>query len=164
MKRLLLEIKWAVIFTLVGLLWMWGEKCLGLHDIYIDKHPVYTMFFIIPAVAVYVVALYNVRKKYYGGSMTYLQGFISGLIMTGFITILSPLSQYITSTYITPDYFTNAINYAVKQGYSTRPEAQAYFTLKSYIIQGLLGAPIMGVVTSAIVAAITKKSGPSFRQ
>ena len=31
------------------------------------------------------------------------------------------------------------------------------FNLKNYIIQGLIGAPIMGILTTAIVAIFTRK-------
>ena len=39
------EIKWAVIFSIVMLLWITLEKLTGLHSEHIDKHPVYTNFF-----------------------------------------------------------------------------------------------------------------------
>jgi len=158
MKRITIEIKWALVFTLMTLAWMFIEKQAGLHDKYIDKHPIYTNLIAIPAIVIYVFALLNARKKYYGGTMTYGQGVRTGLITTIIVTLLSPLSQYITSTYITPHFFENAINYTVSKKFSTRPDAQAYFNLKSYIIQGLIGAPIMGVVTTLIVAAFTKKT------
>jgi len=158
MKRITIEIKWALVFTLMTIVWMFIEKQAGLHDKYIDKHPVYTNIIAIPAILIYVLALVNARKKYYGGTMTYGQGVRTGLIITIMVTALSPLSQYITSTYVTPHFFENAIDYAVSKKFSTRPDAEAYFNLKSYIIQGLIGAPIMGVVTTLIVAAFTKRS------
>jgi len=158
MKRITIEIKWALVFTLMTLAWMFAEKQAGLHDIHIDKHPIYTNLIAIPAIIIYVFALLNARKKYYGDTMTYVQGVKTGLIITAMVTVLSPLSQYVTSTYTTPHFFENAINYAVSKGFSTRPDAQAYFNLKSYIIQGLISAPIMGVVTTLIVAAFTRKS------
>jgi hypothetical protein len=44
------EIKWGVIFFLMTLVWMFLEKIAGLHDQYIDKHPVYTNLIAIPAI------------------------------------------------------------------------------------------------------------------
>lgn len=161
MKNIKIEIKWALIFAAMSLAWMLIEKLAGLHDAHIDKHPIYTNFIAIPAIAVYVLALNDKRKNFYGGSMSYKQGFISGLIITLFVTVLSPLTQYITSTIITPDFFANAIEYAVANGKTSREAAEAYFSLKSYIVQGLIGAPVMGIVTTAIVAIFTrgKKKG-----
>ncbi len=157
MKNLRFEIKWAVIFAVVGLLWMFGEKLAGFHDEHIDKHANYSFPFAIPAIAVYVFALLDKRKNFYHGSMTYRQGFISGLIISVFVAILSPLTQYITSTIITPEYFPNAIEYMVREGQMTQEAAENYFTMQDYIVQGLLWALGMGLVTSAIVALFVRK-------
>ena len=156
MKNIRIEIKWALIFAAMSLTWMLIEKLAGLHDAHIDKHPIYTNFIAIPAIAVYVLALNDKRKNFYGGSMSYKQGFISGLILTLFVTLLSPLTQYITSTIITPDFFANAIEYAVSNSKTSREAAEAYFSLKNYIVQGLIGAPVMGIITTAIVAIFTR--------
>ncbi|HRI86559.1 MAG TPA: DUF4199 domain-containing protein [Ignavibacteria bacterium] len=151
-----MEIKWAVIFIIMMLLWMLLEKLAGLHDVNIDKHEIYTNFVAIPAVAVYVFALLDKKKNFYGGNMSYMQGFKTGLIITLIVTIISPLSQYIINTFITPDYFSNITAFAVKEGKMSQEEAENFFNLKSYILQGLVGAAVMGIITSAIVAFFTK--------
>ena len=150
------EIKWAVIFSIVMLLWITLEKLTGLHSEHIDKHPVYTNFFSIAAITVYVLALLNKRKRDFDGAMNYKQGVITGIVITIFITILTPLTQLITSTIITPEYFPNVIEYSVNQGLMTLEDAQNIFNLKSYTIQATIGAFIMGVITSLIVAFFTK--------
>jgi len=158
MKNIGIEIKWALIFVIIQLLWMLLERVAGLHGENIDKHAMFTNFFAIPAIAVYVIALLDKRKNHYGGFMTYGQGFISGVIITVIVTILSPLTQYIICTVISPDYFRNATEYAVSSGKLTQEAAETYYSLKSYIIQGLIGAPIMGLITTAIVALFTRKN------
>ena len=163
MKNLKIEIKWAIIFVVMSLLWMLLEKISGLHDRYIDKQSMYTNFIAIPAIAIYVFALLDKRKNYYHGLMTYKQGFITGLIITAIVTILSPLTQYLTSEVITPEYFPNIIKYTVASGAMTQQEAEEYFNLKSYIVQGLIGAALMGTATSAIVAIFTRKSATVVR-
>ncbi len=156
MKKYSIEIKWAIIFLVMGLLWMVIEKMAGLHSTQISKHAIFTNFIAIPAIIIYVLALLDKKKNYYNGSMSYKQGFISGLVITVIVTLLSPLTQYITSTLITPEYFPNIINYSVNSGKMTQAEAESFYNLKSYIIQGLIGAPIMGLITTAIVAIFTK--------
>lgn len=152
MVKLKIEIKWALIFTIVGLLWMLLEKLVGLHDKYLDYHMYLTNLFAIPAIIVMVFALRDKKKNYYEGNMNYMQGFISGLIMSVFIAILSPLSQWITSYIITPDYFKNAIKRSVEiQYFKTIEEAEAFFNFENYVIQGLLAALIMGIVTTSII-------------
>ena len=88
--------------------------------------------------------------------MTYKQGVIVGIIITIFVTILSPLTQFITSTIITPEYFPNVIDYSVNQGIMTAEDAKNAFNLKSYTIQSTIGAFVMGVITTVIVAFFTK--------
>lgn len=157
MKKFAIEIKWAIIFSLVMLLWMVMEKLLGWHDVHIDKQYIYTNFFAVPAIIVFVFALLDKRKKFYHGKMTWLDGFLAGLGISIVITILSPLMQYITSTVITPDYFKNVTDYVVKIGKMTQEEAEAYFNLSNYMMQSALGGLLMGVITSAVVAFFVKK-------
>jgi len=157
MKKIAIEIKWAILFIVISLVWMMGERVAGLHDENIQYHHIVTNFFAIVAIAVYVVALLDKRKNSYGGKMSWKQGFFSGLYITAGVTILTPLSQYITNAIITPHYFENMISYSVEMGKLSQEAAEAYFNMKSYIIQSSLFAPAMGILTSAIVALFTKK-------
>ena len=156
MKDRKIEIKWGILFVLIGLIWMVFEKAMGWHDVHIDKHATYTNFIAPIAIAIYVFAMLDKKRNFYGGKMTYKQGFIAGLIVTLVVVILSPLSQYITSTYITPDYFQNVIDYSVSSGQMEQQAAEEYFNLKSYILQSVIGAAIMGVLTSALVAIFVR--------
>ena len=140
------------------LLWMLCEKIFGLHGTYIAQHAIYSNFIAIPAITIYVLALLDKKKSIYQGRMTYLQGFGSGVIMTIFITLLSPLSQVLMSFLISPEYFPNMIAYSLKTSYLKPEDAKSYFSLKNYIIQGMIGAFGMGMVTSAIIAIFTKSS------
>lgn len=157
MKRRRIEIKWGIYFVIMGLLWMVLERAVGLHDEHIDKHMIYTNLIAIPAIAMYLMALLEKRRVDYGGVMTFQQGFISGLFITLVVTLFVPISQLITSLVITPQFFDNAKVVAVAQGYMTAEAADNFFTLENYIVQGLLYAPIMGLFTSLIVAAVARK-------
>jgi hypothetical protein len=153
MKNIKTELKWALIFVAVSLLWMLLEKLSGLHSTHIDKHLYLTNLFAIPAILVFVLALKEKKRKDYGGSMSFKQGFFSGAIITLIVTVLSPLTQWITSTYITPEYFPNVIEHSLETGFhATREEAEAYFNLSNYMVQSVIGALVMGLITSAIVA------------
>jgi hypothetical protein len=155
MDKIRIELKWAAIFIVMTLVWMVLERLAGLHDAHIDMHPYLTNFIAIPAIAVYVFALREKRERFYGGTMTYAQGFRCGAIITLLVTIITPLSQYIISTVITPDYFANIIRYSVEHGLLTQVTAESTFNLKSYIIQATMFAPVMGLITTAITTAIT---------
>lgn len=157
MKKFTTEIKWGVIFTIATLLWMVLEKALGWHDENIDKHAIFTNFFTIIALTLFVFALLEKRNKDLGGKMTWFQGVASGMIISVVVTILSPLSQYITHKFITPDYFKNAIAYAVENKGMSQENAETWFSFKSYLIQSAFGALGMGTVISAIVALFIRK-------
>lgn len=151
MKNLKIEIKWAIIFSIIGLLWMLLEKLVGLHSTHIDKHMYLTNLFAIPAIIVMVLALKDKKRDFYAGQMNYKQGLISGIILSVFIALLSPLTQWVTSTIITPEYFPNVIAYSIETGYyKSIEEAEAYFNLKNYIVQSTIGALVMGIITTAI--------------
>lgn len=151
MKKVKIEIKWAIIFSVVTLLWMLLEKLTGLHGENIDYHIYLTNLFAIPAIVMMVMALKDVNKNYYGGQMTYMKGFISGIILSVFIALISPLTQWITSFVISPEYFPNVIKRSVELGYlKSTAEAEAHFNYQNYAIQGAVGALIMGIITTAI--------------
>jgi len=155
------ELKWAIYFMIVSLLWMMMERMLGWHDELIAKHAVYTNLFAVPAIIVYVLALLDKRKTDYGGVMNYKQGFMSGLIISLMVMVFSPVIQLLTTYIITPHYFPNAIANAVGSGAMTQEAAEAYFSLKSFLIQGVVGAPVMGIVTTAVVMLFIKSKQPS---
>ncbi len=157
MKKFAIEIKWAIIFSIATLLWIFMEKSLGWHDELIAKQAIYTNFFAIVAIAIYVLAIWDKRKNFFHGKMTWTQGFISGIILSAIVAILSPLVQYISTKIISPDYFTNAIDYAVENGRMSLESAEGFFNMKSYILQGFFTALGMGTVTSAIVALVLRK-------
>lgn len=139
------------------LFWMLLERLFGLHDTHIELHEIITNFVAIPAILIYVFALLDKRKNYYSGKMTYLQGFVSGIIISIIVAILSPLLQWVTAEIITPDFFANMIDYSVETGNLTKAEAEDFFNINNFIIQATIGAFGMGIVTSAIVAIFTRK-------
>jgi hypothetical protein len=157
MNSIKTEIKWAILFSIMSLGWMVLEKASGLHGKYIDYHLYLTNLFAIPAIIMMVLALKEKKTLSYGGDMSYSQGLRSGVILSVFIAALSPLTQWITTYIITPEYFPNVIKRSVELGYfATTAEAEAQFNFSNYVLQGLMGSLIMGVVTSAIAMIFLK--------
>jgi hypothetical protein len=151
MKKINTEIKWAVIFTAVVLLWMLLEKLVGLHDKYLDYHYYLTNLFVIPAVLMIVLALRDKKKNFYKGVMTYRQGLVSGIVLSVIIALISPLTQWIITYVITPEYFTNVIPRSVELGYfKTIAEAEAHFNYRNYAIGTVISALAIGIATTAI--------------
>ena len=156
MKNFSIEFKWSIIFVFIYLLWMIFEKVMGWHDEFIDKHAIYTNIFGIIALGIYILALRDKRNNFFKGSITWRQGFVTGIILTIIITIFSPLSQYIVATYISPEYFDNMIEYSVQNKRMNLEQASTLYNLKSYIIQAIFSALVMGVGTAALAALIIR--------
>jgi hypothetical protein len=156
MRKFSIEIKWGVIFSIVGLLWMFFEKSMGWHGEKIADHQSYTLFFFPIAVLIYIIALIEKRKSL-DGKMSWKEGFISGILIGFVISMLAPLTQYITHNLISPDYFDNIINYAIQnpQG-ASEDQLKSYFTLGNYIKMAMIQAPIAGAITSAIISLFLK--------
>ena len=158
MKKFRIEIKWGILFFLSGLAWMALEKYLGWHDRLIEQHATYTLLYAPLAIFIYVVALWEKKRKTYSGRMTFLQGLLSGMVITLVVVLLTPLSQYISHSMISPAYFSNVIQLTVNSGKMTLLEAEGYFNLMNYITQSLLFATVMGLLTTAVVMIFLRSS------
>ncbi|GAH11581.1 unnamed protein product, partial [marine sediment metagenome] len=132
MAKYQVEIKWGVIFSVVALVWMIFEKTMGWHSIHIDKHATYTMLFFPIAILVYLFALREKRSSL-GNLMTWKEGFKSGIIIGFIVALIAPLNQFIFHKYISPDYFSNVIQYSVTNDLISLNQAEEFFTLKNYI-------------------------------
>lgn len=150
------ELKWGVIFSVMGLVWLTMEYLIGLHGKFIAWQAILTNLVAIPSVIIMVLAILE-KRRVLGGKISFKQAFLCGLGVSIVVAALSPLTTFIFHKIINPDYFTNIIRYSVETGKSTLAEAQAFFNLQSYILQGVLAALIIGSITSLVIAAMIKK-------
>ena len=136
------------------------EHTVGLHDQYIARQPLYTNLFAVVAIALYTFSIREKKQIYFNGDMNWQQGFLSGVVLSIVICVLSPIVQYVSYAWISPDFFDNIIKYSVQKKVFTEAKAESYFTLSSYIKQGIYNSLSMGVIISATVAQFlkTKKS------
>lgn len=153
MKNYRQEIKWGLLFVAMQLLWMTGEKLSGLHDVHIEQHALYTNLIAIPAMLLYLAAFLAIRKNA-GGCLRFAHAMRSGMVITLVVTLLSPLTQYLTVAVISPDYFANASAFAVENSLMTDAEAADFFNLNHYLMLTLVSTPIMGLLTSLIIGGI----------
>lgn len=156
MEKFKIEFKWAIYFSIIVLGWMYFEKMMGWHDKKIHLQQIYTMLFGIIAIVIYVFALLDKKKNYFNHNMNWKQGFISGAILSLIIAAFTPITQYITLEIISPEYFTNIINYTVEKKRMTLDDAKNHFTLANYIYMSTFFGLSSGVVTAAIVAFFVK--------
>ena len=158
-----IEIKWAVIYTIMTLGWAFVGKLLGLHDQRIQYNLYFNTAILIPSFLVYLLAVREKKRARYAGTITYRQGVASGLLLTLLVTILGPLNPWISTTFIAPDLFSNSIRYVVANGMMSESEAQSQFNLTAFIVQGLIGAPAFGLVLSLITAGFLRSRSTTVR-
>lgn len=153
MDSLKIEIRYAMLITLLMLLWLAVEFMVGLHEEpLIVYHPIVTMFaLIIPIVCARMAV--NEKIELLGGKITFGQAFLTGFLVAFFAAVLSVPSQLIFNKLINPDFFSNMIIYSVKMGKAkSYEEAAMYFNPTSYIIQAGLGTLVFGTLIALIMA------------
>lgn len=154
MKSKKIEIKWAVVFTIITLIWMYFEKSMGWHDDFISKQGSRALWFAVIALALYFLAIADKKKIDFHGKMRWVDGFKSGILISLFVAILTPITQYITHEWISPNYFDHAIKHAVESDMMTQEQAEDNFRFGSYIFQAIINVLVMGVIFSAITAFV----------
>jgi Protein of unknown function (DUF4199) len=156
MKNFAIEIKWAINYSIAFMLWMIFEKSIGWHDAAIGKQMILTNLFGFIALAIYYFAFQDKKKNFYNNSITFREGFMFGVYLSGLIALFAIVTQYITYTFISPTYFDNLIAEVVKNKKQTLEQAQAFFNYKSYLFQSIFGSLSIGIVTGAIIAYFMK--------
>lgn len=155
------ELTWGIIFSAMMFAWTCLEFATGLHTTHKDLHPILTNLVLFPSVAIYLLALRNVRKTL-GGYMTWLQAIRSGMVMTVIIAVLNPMQMYLFFTYVNPTFFTDFAQYAFETNQAPSVEkALEYFNISAYLKMGTFGALVMGLVTAAATGYFVKKDPPA---
>ena len=150
LKRIHVELKWAINFGIAFLLWIIIEKSSGLHDRRITDYTLYTNVFILITVCIYFVALLDKKKNVYQGNMSQSQGFISGILLTLFIGLLTPFLLRISLTYISPDFFSSMKSFMVSSKKMSTSQVNLYYNYRSFLLQTLFLNFSLGILSSAI--------------
>jgi len=153
------ELKWAVVYVVMTMVWSLLGKGLGFHDANLAAGVIFNTLIIIPSVILYVLSMREKKIRYYGGQITYKQAFMSGLVLTLLVTILGPIYPLFTNL-ISPDLFDNSIRFVVATNQMSEADAVKQFTLSSFIVQGIFGALVFGLVYAAIISIFLRSKNP----
>lgn len=160
MKNYTIEVKWAIRFTLLTLAWAIGEKLVGLHDVYIADYGLYTNLIALPALFFYVVALQEKKKYFFQGTMTWSQGFVSGVVLSFLIALLAPIAQFVIYSSVTPHFFETIIAYKTNATLVSHPiskeAATSYFNMKSFMLQSAFSDLSTGVIVGALLSLVLR--------
>ena len=153
-----IEIRFAVLISLLMLLWLMLEYLVGLHDQYIQYHPAVTLFALIIPVGCSYLAVKE-KTIQLGGAITFKQAFITGFFIAVFAAVLTVPTQFMFHNLVNPDFFQIMIDYACARAASlhmnvpkAKEEATMYFNLPSYIVQCFFSTLFFGVIISLVMA------------
>src|SRR5690606_4189748 len=165
MNKIGIELKWAGIITAFTCLWAALEHTLGYHKDFSNILIILITAFIYYVILTFLWAIAFVDKKKSLGKGTiweFKNAFKFGLILTGLLTILSPIAQYIIYGNISPDYFNNIIEYQFAKGKQTHESLEAIYTMEVAIRTGVMDTLSYSIVFSALYAWVFKtKSNPN---
>lgn len=156
MNRIGIELKWAAFITAFTCLWAALEHALGYHK---DFSNILITSFIYYVILTFLWAIAFIDKKKSLGKNAvweFKSAFKFGLFLTGITALLSPIAQYIIYETISPDYFTNIIEYQLKKGRETIEILQQRYNMSFVISLGVRDALSFGVIYSALYAWVFK--------
>jgi len=156
MNKIGIELKWAGIITAFTCLWAVLEQALGHHKDFGNILITAFIYYII-LTFLWAIAFIDKKKSLGKGSIwEFKSAFKFGLILTGLLTILSPISQYIIYESISPDYFNNMIEYQMAKGRQTRESLELIHNINFAIRQGVMNNLSLGVIYAALYAWVFK--------
>lgn len=155
MKHLRIESKWGFILFLIQLVWFFLERVLGFHGERIDNYFVASQFFALPYTYIYYRALKEKRTKAFRGFMSYDKALATGLRLTFFIVLLTPLSQWLLINLISPNFLENLRVYSIEAQLYSDERATEMYNSGRKIIEALVFNVVIGVLTSLVISLFT---------
>jgi len=149
------EFKWASIMSIVLLIWLVALKYLGFQEG--EKIGDYSLIASLYFVFLFGLFFLAVRERKHGrrnrGYITRRDAFLTGLITTFFIMVLSPIVMLVFHYLINPDFLSNQITYYAKHGMPIQ-EAENAYTVSGMVFNSLMMSMLAGGIFSAIIAFI----------
>lgn len=155
MEKFGIEIKWAALITLSLCGWNYVEKMMGWHDDFSMVIASILIQFLILIVLMFF-AFIDKKRNAFANQWTFMQAFKFGLFLTGLLTIFSPLAQYIIYQSISPDYFSNIIEYQLAKGKYTKESLLEIHNIDLKIREGVTNTLSIGVIFTALFAFVLK--------
>ncbi len=157
MKKIYIELKWAVIFSIALLCWILFEKTMGWNKEQFLEHWWLTLLFGPFAILLYLLALREKRRRVYDGKMTWIQGFLSGLTISLFVALLSPLTEYVAYNFFTPDNFNTIAEASVTNELMANTKMNDLLNINNYRWQSAFGLLGFGIINAVIAAFFVRR-------
>jgi len=155
MKKIGIEIKWAAIITTFYCIWAYIEKTTGNHKDF-SNIIIFGLLFMVILLVMSIMAFFDKKMNFYEGKWDFKQAFRFGLFLTGITALLNPIAHYIIYNSISPDYFTNLIEYQIAKGRETKETLEKTYNFDSTMYQNMRDILSFGIVLSAALAYFLK--------
>lgn len=146
-------IKWGLIISIVSFLWIILEKNLGYHTRLIADKQSFSWLLIPLILALYYFAFRETKNKLNDEQSIILEYLKTGLVIGLITMIFAPISMWLMSKYISPDFFSNAITEGVRIG-EDRTKLESEYNLRSSILRSGLAAIVLGIFLGIVSVLI----------
>lgn len=164
-----LELKYGILISIFGLIWIVFEQLLGLQDEFLEWHKLVTNF----SLLIPIIGIWMALKDFKMAKVTkysFQKGFGIGFRITLINTVLIVPIIFIFYKFINPEWTNTMINKAKLDAINSgqdhlkaMEEARSYFSLKYYLIQSIIGTFIFGTLISSLIAFLAKNRSNSKR-
>lgn len=155
MEKIGIELKWAALISFATCVWGYIERQLGFHEDFSTILISILVYFLITIVGLFF-AFWDKKKNYYHGKWSFGEAFKFGMFLTGMLTILTPICQYIIYEVISPDYFENLIAYRTLKYPNEAVDYHEIYSMETQVRQAVVNTLSVGVVFSSLFAYLTK--------
>jgi len=147
------------------MVWLFLSYYLGMHDEGIVMLQLMTMIAVLISVIGFLMALRALTRKF--PETEYLEGIRSGAIIAGISALFAALAQFIYFQWINPERTQQMVEliraYYLESGLSENEAnqfaegAETTYGMVSYMIQGALGALLIGMISTAIMMLFLRR-------
>jgi len=157
MKKLQIEFKWAILFSVALLCWILFEKTMGWYQDEISDFWWLTLFFEPFALLIYLLALREKRRVVYNRKITWAQAILSGIIISFIVAILSPITEYIAYNFFTPEHFKAVSESSVTNELMANSKLNDVFNINNYRWESAFGLFGFGILNTIVAGFFVRK-------
>lgn len=161
-----LEQRSALAISLSIFLWIILMFLTGFHDQHIKYQGLMGLIsFAFPAIGIWWALIYK-RDKQFSGNITFVQAFMSGILISIFTSVVSVLLMWLYITIINPSFFRAQIEYerqriltqvAEEQQPNYISEVAEHFTSFNFLLSNFVISTVVCLFISLILAILIKK-------
>jgi hypothetical protein len=156
------EHKWGIVIGVLNTVWLFGEYFAGLHGKNVTLYSTVTNFALVIPLVCTLIALYQIKKNEFNGTISFAEAFKPGLAMSTIAAVVSAFGVFLYFKFNTG--FTNFMidvskQNAIKNGESIEKAAdlaKMYYSINSYIVQSFISAIGFGTMLSAVIALVIR--------